>query len=94
MLNLLQFNIEFFLLFSNGIFQLNSSQRSSQLLHQQTKPVFFLTNLISLISRNFITKREINRNKIFVFLPNNFLIAGHLVQLLKVTQLIGQSFGK
>ena len=56
--------------------------------------IFCLIRLIFFEVMDFVPEGEIKRNHIFIFLSDYLLIAWYFVQLVEISQFIGQSFWK
>jgi hypothetical protein len=85
-------NCKFLLQFFNLIQRISSI--APDLVHLKTAPQLQLAYLIHLIPRNFAPQLQIQRYEVFVLLADDFLITRHLVQLVEITDLVGQSLCK
>ena len=65
-----------------------------QILFKLTYFIFRLLCLIFFEVMDFVPESEVKRNQEFIFLSDYFLFAGYVVQLIEISQLIGQSFRK
>jgi hypothetical protein len=53
-----------------------------------------LSQLIPLIRSNLIPQFQIQRYKLLIFLPNDFLVAGEEVHLIEVSKFVGECLSK